>query len=150
MGCNKILNVKNLYDEALREIMDFHRCGKGLDPSEIQMEVSSEQRDTVLIVVPQGKRLDAATSTSLKSTLVDFINGGATRIVLDLTGVEFIDSSGLGAMISILKTIGDDGDLALCGINQTVMSIFRLTRLDRIFQIHPTADEAVLALTGGA
>lgn len=111
------------------------------------MEVKSEQRDNAQVVIPQGKRLDAATSTSLKSTLVDFINDGAIRIVIDLTDVEFIDSSGLGAMISIFKTIGDEGEMALCGINQTVMSIFRLTRLDRIFQIYPTTEDAVQALT---
>lgn len=114
------------------------------------MEVKSEQRNRVLIVIPQGKRLDASTSTSLKSTLVDFINEGATRIVLDLSGLDFIDSSGLGAMISILKTLGDDGEIVLCGISQTLMSLFRLTKLDRIFQIFPTADEAVQALTAKA
>jgi len=107
------------------------------------MEISSEQRGNLLVVTLQEKRLEAATATFFKSTMVDFINSGATRIVLDLSQVDFVDSSGLGSIVSILKTLGDEGELVLCGISQTVMSLFKLTRLDRIFRIFPTADEAV-------
>lgn len=107
------------------------------------MEINSEQRGNLLVVVPQGNRLEAATATQFKSTMVDFINKGANRIILDLSQVNFVDSSGLGSIVSILKTLGEDGELVLCGINQTVMSLFKLTRLDRIFRIFPTADEAV-------
>lgn len=107
------------------------------------MEISSEQRGNLLVVVPQGNRLEAATATHFKSTMVDFINKGASHIILDLSQVNFVDSSGLGSIVSILKTLGEEGELVLCGINQTVMSLFKLTRLDRIFRIFPTADEAV-------
>ena len=107
------------------------------------MEISSEQRGNLLVVTLQGKRLEAATATFFKSTIADFINNGANRIILDLSQVDFVDSSGLGSIVSILKTLGEEGELVLCGISQTVMSLFKLTRLDRIFRIYATADEAV-------
>lgn len=110
------------------------------------MEIKSEQQGKALVVMVQERRLEAANATYFKSALVDFMNGGATRIILDLSKVEFIDSSGLGSIVSILKTLGDEGELILCGINKPVMSLFRLTRLDRIFRIFPTADEAVESL----
>jgi anti-sigma B factor antagonist len=61
--------------------------------------------------------------------------------------VDFIDSSGLGAIVSALKTIGRNGDLVLCGIKETVMSLFRLTRMDRVFRIFTDQGEATAALS---
>lgn len=110
------------------------------------MEISGKQQGNLQVVLLQGKRLDAATATYFKSTLVDYINNGNTRIVLDLSQVDFVDSSGLGAIISVLKTMGDEGELLLCAINPAVMSLFRLTRLDRIFRIFATAEAAVASL----
>jgi anti-sigma B factor antagonist len=60
--------------------------------------------------------------------------------------VRFIDSSGLGAIVSMLKLIGREGDLVLCGVTDPVMSLFKLTRMDRVFQMFPSEHDALAAL----
>lgn len=69
--------------------------------------------------------------------------------MLDLSEVDFIDSSGLGAIVSSLKAVGKQGNLIICGIGETVLSLFRLTRMDRVFQIVSSPEEAVRALSHG-
>jgi len=94
------------------------------------------------------KRIDAATATEFKQQMSDWIGAGNRRIVLNLMEVDFIDSSGLGAIVSSLKKIGGEGDLVICVVKETVMSLFRLTRMNRVFDIFSSEDEAVRALSG--
>jgi anti-sigma B factor antagonist len=68
--------------------------------------------------------------------------------VVDLGAVEFVDSSGLGALVALLKQLSGRGELVICGARETVMSMFKLTRLDKVFQIVATQDDAVAALAG--
>jgi len=96
------------------------------------------------------KRIDAATATEFKEKMSNWIGAGNKRIVLNLTEVDFIDSSGLGAIVSSLKKIGTEGDLVICAVKETVMSLFRLTRMNRVFDIFPSEDEAVRSLSGKA
>lgn len=77
------------------------------------------------------------------------INEGWHRIVLNLTEVDFIDSSGLAAIASILKMIGPGGDIVICGLNESVLNLFRLTRMNRVFRIYASEPEAVQSLTAG-
>lgn len=111
------------------------------------MQIESQQERGILVVIPMEERLDAAHAMDFKGKMVDWINDGNTRILLDLSHVEFVDSSGLGAMVSSLKTLGKDGDLMICGVGKTVMSLFQLTRMNRVFRIFPTREEAVQALS---
>lgn len=110
------------------------------------MQIEGKKVNNLLIVTPLEKRLDASAAADFKGKIVDWINSGNNRIVLDLSRVDFIDSSGLGAIVSCLKTLGGSGDLAICGIQETVMSLFQLTRMNRVFQIFPTEAEALKAL----
>ncbi len=111
------------------------------------MQIQQKKVDNILIVKPLEKRIDASTATEFKGKIVDLVNSGNTKIVLDLANVDFIDSSGLGAIVSCLKTIGNNGDLVISGIQETVMSLFRLTRMNRVFQIFPSEQEAIQALS---
>lgn len=70
----------------------------------------------------------------------------AERIVLDLEAVEFIDSSGLGAIVSVMKQHTPARRVDLAALQPAVANVFRLTRLEEVFVIHPTAQDAV----GGA
>ncbi len=110
------------------------------------MEIEEKKVGEVLVVLPREKRIDASVSTGFKGRMVDWINQGNKRIVLDLSEVDFIDSSGLGAIVSSLKTLGTDGDLVICGIRETVMGLFKLTRMNRVFQIFNDESEAIKAL----
>ena len=100
----------------------------------------------VLIVKPTKQRLDAQEAGSFKEHMGQRIHAGHRQIVLDLSRVEFIDSSGLGAIVSSLKMLGGNGSLSLCGIRDTIMSMFKLTRMDRVFPMFATAEEALAAL----
>jgi len=111
------------------------------------MNMEERQEGEVLVLKPLFKRLDAYTSASFKGWVVDRIIGGAKRIVLNLERVDFIDSTGLGALISLLKTIGDRDDFVLCGVRMPVTSLFRVTRMDRVFGIHESEEEALRAIS---
>lgn len=110
------------------------------------MEIEERKAGDVLVVIPRERRIDASVSTSFKGRMVDWINQGNRHIVLDLSEVDFIDSSGLGAIVSSLKTLGNDGDLVICGIRETVMGLFKITRMNRVFQIFADQREALKAL----
>ncbi|HOK06594.1 MAG TPA: STAS domain-containing protein [Syntrophales bacterium] len=113
------------------------------------MRMEEVKIGNVTVVKPMERRLDAATAVSFKSRMADLINAGERLIVLDLTEVEFVDSTGLGAIVSSLKSLGPEGDLVIAGVGDMVMNLFRLTRMNRVFRIFPTAREAVGALAGG-
>ena len=112
------------------------------------MEIEERKIGEAWIVRPLEKRIDAASAPDFKEIILGQISRGHDRIVLDLSGVDFVDSSGLGAMVSCLKRIGDKGDLVLFGLRDKVMSLFRLTRMDRVFQIFPSQEEAIRTLPG--
>lgn len=97
----------------------------------------------VLVLQPLEPRIDAAASAGFKGAVVDWINKGHERIVLDMTHIDFIDSSGLGALISSLKSVGNAGELILCHVSQPVMKVFTLTRMHRIFKIFDSTEQAV-------
>ena len=107
------------------------------------MRMESEIIGNVLILTPLDRRIEAASSASFKGVMVDWINQGHARIVLDLSNVDFVDSSGLGAIISVLKRLGDEGTLALCQIRKPVLGLFKLTRMDRVFRIFDKREQAV-------
>lgn len=102
----------------------------------------------VAVVAPTIRRLDASVAPAFKQAVVRVIEGGETRLVLDLAQVEFLDSSGLGAMVSILKALGNRGSVAVCNARGAVLSLFQLTRMDKVFAIVGTCDEAIARLAG--
>lgn len=111
------------------------------------MQFESEKTGEVLVVKPLEKRMDAAVAVDFKEKMGEFIESGNDLIILDLSSVDFIDSTGLGAIVSSLKRLGRKGDLVICGIRETVMSLFKLTRMDRVFRIFAERNEAIAALS---
>ena len=110
------------------------------------MQIENKKADQVLVVIPVEKRIDASSAVDFKGKMIDWINEGNYRIALDLSHVDFIDSSGLGAIVSSLKALGNQGDLVICCVHEMVMSLFKLTRMDRVFKIYSTQEEAIKAL----
>lgn len=97
-------------------------------------------------VTPTRKRLDAAYAVWFREEMKAMITGGVTRIVLNLSQVEFIDSSGLGALVSLMKSIGGAQNLVLCGLRESPMSVFKMTRMDKVFTLKANELEALEAL----
>jgi len=103
----------------------------------------------VSILRYQGERLDAHNSDALKAKIKETFEGGVKSVLVDLAEVRFIDSSGLGALVSGFKNaVAFKGVLALTGFQDQVRSMFELTRLNRVFDIYATREEALAALTG--
>ncbi len=113
----------------------------------MQVEERSVGSYTVVTVV--DARIDAQGADDFRAEITRVAQGGNRRILLDLSEVTFIDSTGLGAIIASLKQLGPDGDLVICGARNSVGSLFRLTRMDKVFRIFATSDEALAALAAG-
>ena len=107
------------------------------------MQLQTQTRPKVLSVQVMEDRIDAATAIQFKERMRDITRTGDQRVVLDLARVQFLDSSGLGAIVAVKKLLGPDRALDLAGLTPTVEKVFRLTRMDSVFTIHPTLEAAV-------
>jgi anti-sigma B factor antagonist len=110
------------------------------------MRFEESKLGKALVVKVLESRITADIAPRFKEELIDYVNQGNRVIVLDLSEVTFIDSSGLGALIGSLKVIGNDGELALCGARETVSNMFKLTRMNKVFRMFATPEEAAAAL----
>lgn len=107
------------------------------------MEMTVRERGTVTILSLSG-RLDLASGTALKEQVKKLLAKSNTSVHLNLQNVEFINSSGLGALVSIMKEIRMfKGRLTLSNLASYVQEIFDITQLSHIFEIYQTEDEAV-------
>ncbi|WP_298440220.1 STAS domain-containing protein [uncultured Ferrimonas sp.] len=106
------------------------------------MELVTSRVDDRVVVRLQEKRLDAASAPKFKSAIESELTKDEKRIVLDLSEVTFMDSSGLGAVVAVLKQL-NGGEIRVVGLQKAVKELFRLTRMDRIFQCHETVDSAM-------
>ncbi len=89
-------------------------------------------------------RFDIASAAEVKRVFGDVVSGGAPRLVVDLSGVGFIDSSGLSALVSGLRTARQaGGDLRIAAAGDQPSALFTLTSLDQVFKLYPTVQEAM-------
>lgn len=99
--------------------------------------ISREQGGWTVVTVAED-RIDAAAAIAFKEAMRQTTDGGAGPVILDLGGVNFIDSSGLGAIVAAMKHLGRDRRLHLAALLPNVDRVFRLTRMDSVFPIHAT------------
>jgi anti-sigma B factor antagonist len=107
------------------------------------MQLLTQTSPTVISVQVMEDRIDAASAIQFKEKMRDATKGGPARVVLDLARVQFLDSSGLGAIVAVKKLLAPDQSLELAGLTTTVEKVFRLTRMDSVFTIHPSLEVAV-------
>lgn len=100
------------------------------------MQLDCRMSPDLLIVRVRDARIDAAGAIDFKDRMRDLTAGNQCRVVLDLSGVTFIDSSGLGAVVAVRKSLGSDRMLELAGLTPAVQKVFHLTRMDTVFTIH--------------
>lgn len=100
------------------------------------------------LVEPNLPRLTAATAPAFKDEVARLIDDGYDKLVIDLSEVSFVDSSGLGALVGLLKKVGNRGEVVLCHPADSVMQMFRITRMDRVFKMLPDRAQALDSLTG--
>jgi anti-sigma B factor antagonist len=116
---------------------------------ESTVRLSHKSIGSVLVVRPLGARLDASSAQDFKRKLIDGVNGIHTDLVLDLSRVSYIDDPGVSAIMAAMKELADKGKLIICEANDTVLSVLRLTRLNRIIRVVGTEAEALSTLGVG-
>lgn len=109
------------------------------------MDMGVETVGAVAVVVVTVDELDAGNTAEFRERMAPILSAHS-KVVIDLSPVRFIDSSGLGAMLSCLRQLAaKGGDLKLCGLSKQVRAAFELVRLHRILDIHEDRSKAVEA-----
>ena len=107
------------------------------------MQAMVEHVDDVTVVVVPGVSLDASNAKEFKQGMTSLLNA-RSKVVFDLQQVEFVDSSGLGGLLSCLRQLSAvGGELKLCGMARPVRDLFALVRMDRIFDIFSNQADAI-------
>ncbi len=108
------------------------------------MNLQIEDKGAAVLMEIKEERLDAHNSGELKSQMLKLFEDGKHNLVVDLQAVRFVDSSGLGALVSGFKNASSrNGSLKLSGLQLQVKSMFELTRLHRVFEIFTDTSEAL-------
>jgi anti-sigma B factor antagonist len=108
------------------------------------MEMNAEEVGMDLVITVKEPRIDAAVAVVFKQKMAEMTDHPAKRVVLDLSAVDFLDSSGLGAVVGAMKSMGEGRKLDLAGLSPTVQKVFRLTRMDTVFRIYPSRQAALM------
>lgn len=108
------------------------------------MNILMERNGNKIVLAVKEERVDAHNAAELKDRVLKALEEGGRALVIDLSQVKFIDSSGLGALLSGFKNANlRASGFALAGLQPRVKSMFELTRLHRIFEIYPGLEEAL-------
>ena len=109
------------------------------------MEIAVDKIGSIAVASVPVDELDASNAEEFKRDIAPILQAN-TKLVLDLSKLRFVDSSGFGAMLSCLRQLSaKSGDLKLCGMSKQVRALFELVRMHRIFDIYGTKEEAARA-----
>ncbi len=111
------------------------------------MEISHQSISPTATIVSLNGALNARSAEDAKQTFRDLIEKGVKKVIVNLQDVPFIDSSGLAALVSGLKTLGGEpANLKLAAPQSQARLLFELTMFDRVFEIHDTVEDAQKSL----
>lgn len=110
------------------------------------MKLDVVDKDGARIVRVGEERLDAAVAIDFKDRMREITHDWRGPVILDLERVQFLDSSGLGAVVAAMKLLDGQGTLMLTGLQPVVSKVFTLTRMDSVFDIHATVADARAAV----
>jgi anti-sigma B factor antagonist len=113
----------------------------------VNFHIQDEEIDAETQVIELGGEIDLYTAPEFKERMVELIEDGKKRIVVDLSSATFIDSTTLGVLVGGVKRLRPaGGSLALVCTDQNITKIFEITGLDRVFPIHASRDDALAAV----
>ena len=106
----------------------------------------TETKHDVTILRPEGDSLDMRNATAFRDQIRPIISDGK-HVILDLSGINFVDSTGLGAILSLMRGMAaNNGTLKLACLRDQVLNMFRLVRMNMVFDIYNSVDEAIESL----
>lgn len=106
------------------------------------MELLTSNYNGTRVITVGENRIDAAIAVRFKEMVHELSSNSTGAIILDLSNVNFVDSSGLGAVVGCMKQLGRGRRMDLVGLNPSVQKVFQMTRMDSVFRIYSTLDEA--------
>lgn len=107
------------------------------------MRLTTEDTGQVVVITLGEPKLDATLSLEFKEMATAAAREDRNIYLLDLSSVTFIDSSGIGSIVGVMKVLGRNNRLELCGLTSAVRKVFRLTRMDKIFKLYETREEGL-------
>jgi anti-sigma B factor antagonist len=111
------------------------------------MTLKTTSHGDVTVIDLSGNLMGGPDASALNSKLHELVDAGKTRVVLDMSGVEFMNSSGLGLLIggaSLLKNAG--GALRIAAASEKILALIKITKLGSVFETHPTVEAAIASL----
>ncbi|MFQ6008387.1 MAG: STAS domain-containing protein [Candidatus Zixiibacteriota bacterium] len=111
------------------------------------MRLTDREQNGVVIFEPKGKIMGGPDASLLHDKLHEVLEAGKKKVVIDLSQVEWMNSTGLGILISTYTTLrNNDGELKLANVTDKILSLLTITKLVTVFDTHDSVDEAVKAL----
>ena len=108
------------------------------------MKLTSREMSDVMVLEPKGKIMGGPDATLLHDQLHDFIDHGKKNVIIDLSKVDWMNSTGLGILISGLTTLrNNEGELKLANVTEKIQSLLTITKLITVFECFDSLDEAV-------
>ncbi len=114
------------------------------------MDFKTEQSaDGTVLIIQTPRRLTTENADGLKKLLKNYVDEGHFKIVINLAGTEYLDSSGLGAIVSkIAQTRSNNGDIRLASVQEYVLNLLELTHINQIVKLFDTPEQAVASFGG--
>ncbi len=111
------------------------------------MRVQDELRGDIVIVKLKGDMMGEPDTADFRDKIQELLEKGMKKIILDLSGVKWMNSLGLGALISAFTSVkNNDGTMVITNVTKKVESLFMITQLIKVFKHYDTVDEAIAAL----
>ncbi len=111
------------------------------------MTIETSTKQDVLIISPKVKHLDSSVSMEFREEIKNFIQQGHAKMIINLDAVDFIDSSGLGALVLGHKEMRKKGVLVVVSSKETINNMLKLVRLDQVLSIYKNEDDALKSLS---
>ena len=112
------------------------------------MQLSESEDQGIAILQPRGKIMGGPDATILREKIHDLVADKKLRVVIDLSKVDWMNSNGLGILISGMTTLRDNsGDLKLANVTEKIQSLLTITKLITVFEAYDTVDDAVTSFT---
>ena len=110
------------------------------------MKIKQNPHDDVMVLELSGKIMGGPDFDKFKGEISEVVEGGFKKVILDLSGVPWINSTGLGILITGYHHIkAAEGTMMICNVKERVLSIFYISQLENIFDVYETRDEALAA-----
>lgn len=107
------------------------------------MRIRKQKHDQVLILTIIESRLDANNASQFKSEMQRLMKENARGLLINISCLEFIDSTGLGAIVKGLRVVDGHTAVAVCGAREPILTMFKLTRIDKVLKVFATEAEAL-------